>query len=110
MRIPSRYRRLDAHRGYSIPGPAIAGASDTGTDSDSPCPTPRVKHEIRELQRWLKTVGITTRTRYGGSSNIFCGKRWLCVVDGKQHAKAMMLANQWLEDNRRNTHYIHDAK
>lgn len=49
------------------------------------------------------------RTRYGSSSNVFCGKRWLCVVDSKQHAKAMELANQWLEDNRINTSYIHCA-
>lgn len=110
MRIPKRYRRLDAWRGYPIPGPAVAGASDTGTASDSPCPTPQVKREIRELQRWLNTMGIKTRTRYGPSSNVFCGKRWLCVVDAKQHAKAMELAGQWLEDNRRNTNYIHDAK
>lgn len=110
-RIPKRYHRIDGWRGYWIPGKAIAGASDTGTWSDSPCPTPRVKSEIRTLQRWLRTKhGITTRTRYGSSSNVFCGKRWLCVVDAADFPQAQELAEQWLGQTRNSTHYIHGAQ
>ena len=110
-RIPSRYHRISAWRGYWIPGAAVAGASDTGMASDSPCPTDRVKEEIRTLQKWLrKKHGIATRTRYGTSSNVFCGKRWLCVVDTTEFAKAQELAEQWLSQTRNSTNYIHGAK
>jgi len=109
-RIPSRYHRIDAWRGYRIPGAAVAGASDTGMASDSPCPTVEVKSEIRTLQKWLRTKhGITTRTRYGSSSNLFCGKRWLCVVDAKDFALAQELAEGWLSRTKNSTHYIHGA-
>lgn len=109
-RIPKRYHRIDAWRGYWIPGKAIAGASDTGMASDSPCPTDRVKWEIRTLQRWLRIRGITTRTRHGSSSNVFCGKRWLCVVDAADFTKAQELAEQWLDQTRNSTYYIHGAQ
>lgn len=107
-RIPSRFHKLDAWRGYRIPGPAVAGCSDTGTWSDSPCPTPIAKAEIRGLQRHLRTHGIATRTRAGGSSNAFCGKRWLCVRDAGQFATARELAQDYIETNR-GLRLLHDA-
>ena len=109
MRIPSRYKRLDGWRGYRIPGPAVAGASDTGCDSDSPCPSNQVKAEIRRFQReCLAPAGIKSRTRFGESSNVFCGKRWVCVA-AEDFAKAKELADAWLEQNRFSTSFIHEA-
>jgi hypothetical protein len=110
MRIPKRYQRIDAWRGYWIPGKAVAGASDTGMASDSPCRTDVAKSEIRTLQTFLRKKGIKTRTRYGSSSNVFCGKRWLCVVDANQHAEAIEIADMWLDQTRRSTRLIHDAR
>jgi hypothetical protein len=108
-RIPSRYHRIDGWRGYRIPGPAVAGASDTGTWSDSPCPSHEVKAEIRRFQREvLQPAGIKSRTRFGGSSNLFCGKRWVCV-DAKDWHRANELAKTWLKANKYTTRFIHDA-
>lgn len=108
-RIPSRYRRIDGWRGYRIPGPAVAGASDTGNWSDSPCPSDEVKAEIRRFQREvLQPAGIKSRTRWGSSSNVFCGKRWV-VVDAADWPKAKELADAWLKANKYTTRFIHDA-
>lgn len=110
MRIKPRYHRIDGWRGYMIPGPAVAGASDTGAAPGSPCPTPEVKAEIRRLQReCLRPAGIKSRVRFGSSSNVFCAKRWVCVAP-EDHAKAAELAAKWLADNKEGTRFIHDAK
>lgn len=109
MRIPARYHRIDGWRGFMIPGTAVAGSSDTGMFSDSPCPSDAVKAEIRRFQReCLRPAGIKSRVRFGQSSNVFCGKRWVCVA-AEEHARAMALANEWLEAHKADTHYIHDA-
>jgi len=108
-RIPPRYHRIDAWRGYRIPGPAVAGASDTGTWSDSPCPTPDVKREIQRFQReCLRPAGIPSKTRMGHSSNVFCGKRWV-TVDASDWPKAKELADAWLKENKHVTDFIHGA-
>lgn len=108
-RIPRRYHRIDGWRGFWIPGTAVAGASDAGTWSDSPCPTPMVKAEIRRLQREvLRPAGIKSKTRFGVSGNVFCGKRWVCV-SAQDHAKATELVNAWLAAHRLDTDFIHDA-
>lgn len=107
--MKTRYHRLDGWRGYRIPGLAIAGASDTGMASDSPAPSDKVKAEIRQLQReCLRPAGIHSRQRWGESSNVFCGKRWVCVA-ASDWPKAAPLVQQWLKDNDRGLRYLHDA-
>jgi hypothetical protein len=107
--MKARYHRIDGWRGYRIPGAAIAGASDTGNWSDSPCPSGEVKAEIQRFQReCLRPAGIQSRQRFGGSSNAFCGKRWVCVSEA-DWAKAARLALTWLEDNKFSTSYLHSA-
>jgi hypothetical protein len=109
-RIQSRYHKIDGWRGYRIPGPAVAGASDTGNFDDSPCPSHEVKAELRRfVKECLTPAGIKARTRYGNSSNVFCTKRWI-VVDAADWPRAFELANAWIEENKYNTRYIHDAK
>ena len=104
-----RYNKIDGWRGYWVPALAVAGSSDTGTYSDSPCPSNEVNLELRRLRKEvLRPAGITSRTRWGNSSNLFCSKRWL-VVSQADFAKAAALVTAWLEDNRRTTSYIHDA-
>ena len=107
--IPSRYHRIDGWRGYNIPGSAVAGSSDTGYWSDSPCPTDEVKAEIRKFQReCLRPAGIKSRVRGGQSSNVFCGKRWVCVPV-KDWERAAPLAKAWLAQHDRDCRYLHDA-
>jgi hypothetical protein len=109
MSQPKRFHRIDAWRGFRIPGNAIAGASDTGMFSDSPCPSDRVKAEIKRFQEeCLKPAGIKSSSRSGGSSNAFCGKRWV-LVDDADYPRAAQLAAAWLAEHKYDTHYIHDA-
>lgn len=109
QRIPRRYHRIDGWRGFWIPGTAIAGASDTGTWDDSPCPSHEVKREIRRFQREvLRPHGIKSRQRWGNSSNVFCAKRWLCVAV-EDFERAQALAKDWLEAHKFDTHFIHNA-
>lgn len=109
QRIPSRYHRIDGWRGYSIPGSAIAGVSDTGTYHDSPCPTPKVMGELRRFRAAvLKPLGIKSRIRFGQSSNLFCGKRWLCV-DANVWPKAYAAANKYIAEHNDDYHYLHPA-
>jgi len=107
--LKSRYHRINGWHGYSIPGPAVAGASDTGDWCDSPCPSDEVKAEIRRLQReCLRPAGINSRQRLGRSSNVFCGKRWVCVAEADfVHAKT--LASEWLKVNDKNLRFLHSA-
>ena len=108
-RIPRRFHKIDGWRGFWIPGTAVAGASDTGTWSDSPCPTPKVKAEIRRVQREvLRPAGIPSKTRFGTSSNVFCGKRWVCV-SAADFPRAKALVDAWLEANKYGTYFIHNA-
>lgn len=105
-----RYHRIDGWRGYNIPGNAVAGSSDTGTWSDSPCPTPAVMGELRRFTREvLKANGIRYRMGVGSSSNVFCGKRWVVVKDRSQFPLAAQLTLDWLEANNDCTRYIHSA-
>jgi len=104
-----RYHKIDGWRGHMIPGTAVAGVSDTGTASDSPCPTPEVLDEIKRLRRdVLRPAGIKSRTRFGNSSNVFCVKRWV-VVSPADYARANELVLKWLAEHKHDTSYIHDA-
>jgi hypothetical protein len=104
-----RYNKIDGWRGYWVPALAVAGSSDTGTYSDSPCPTPDVKAEINRIRKEvLLPAGIKSRSRFGNSSNVFCSKRWL-VVAREDFARAAELVEVWLVDNRRTTSYVHNA-
>lgn len=108
--IPSRFHHTDGWRGYSIPGAAVAGCSDTGTWDDSPCPSPVAKSELRGAQRYLRKHGIRTRVRFGQTSNCFCGKRWLCVTPAttENQAKGAQLAAEYMEANP-NLRLLHEA-
>lgn len=104
-----RYNKIDGWRGYWTPALAVAGASDTGTYSDSPCPSYEVVRELNRLRKeLLRPAGIKSRIRWGNTSNLFCAKRWL-VVSRTDFAKAAALVAEWLEENRHTTSYIHDA-
>jgi hypothetical protein len=97
----------DGWRGYERPIYAIAGASDTGMWSDSPCPTNIVSEELGALKQYLRSKGIKYREIAGRSSNAFMAKRWI-ISTVEHHKKALRVANEWLQKNRHTTRYIHE--
>lgn len=104
-----RYNKIDGWRGYWVPALAVAGSSDTGTYSDSPCPSPEILKEITRIRKEvLLPLGIKSRSRLGNSSNVFCAKRWL-VVSKRDFEKAAVVVEQWLNENRGLTSYVHSA-
>lgn len=104
-----RYHRIDGWRGYQVPATAVAGSSDTGTWSDSPAPTPDVLAELRKFKRdVLKPLGIKARSRTGGSSNAFMGKRWV-VVDTHDFERAAQATVDYLNAHDSELRYVHDA-
>lgn len=105
----ARYHKIDGWRGYWIPQYAVAGARDTGTWPDSPCPTPEVKAELREFGKMLRLHGVRYRTKFGVSSNVFCGKRYI-VVHSRDYPRALGLARDWFAANNQFTRYIHECE
>jgi hypothetical protein len=104
-----RYHRTDGWRGYFIPANAIAGSSDTGLWSDSPCPSNEVKAELRRfVKECLKPLGIRTRQRYSKSTNCFMVKRWV-VVAPEDFNVAATAATHWLANHDHELRYVHDA-
>ena len=75
----TRYVRLDGWRGYSQPVNAVGACNDTGTWSDSPCPSHVAKREIDEFKAILRKNDIRYRSTNGATSNVFCGKHYVCV-------------------------------
>lgn len=58
-------------RGYGSFENSVAGANDTGTWSDSPCPTPVRQREIGMAKTALRKAGIRYRTAWARTSNCF---------------------------------------
>jgi hypothetical protein len=109
--IPSKkvkFIHTDAWRGYAQPKKAVAGSSDTGTWSDSPCPTPKVSEELKKLESALKEAGIDSDEVAMQSSNAFMVKRWIVPKDEEKYQKAKRIAKKWLGTHKE-TRYIHDA-
>lgn len=104
-----RYHSIDGWRGYWMPARAIAGVSDTGEWSDSPCPSSQAMHEFKLLQSHMRQHGIRTITRHGRTSNVFCVKHWLTVVDPDDFAHAAQLTVDWLAAHNCDTAFIHSA-
>lgn len=104
-----RYHQTDGWRGFTIPARAVAGVSDTGMWDDSPCPSDKVRAELRMLRRELTQAGIHTRVRITQSSNVFMVKRWLVVTNHDDFPKAARLTLDWLARNDEHTDYVHSA-
>lgn len=67
----------DGWRGYEQPTFAIAGANDTGTWDDSPCPSHIANEELNALKKALGK--IPTKDVVCETSNVFCIHRYLVV-------------------------------
>lgn len=69
--MKTKYVHTSGWRGYGSFENSVAGANDTGTWSDSPCPTPVRKREIGMAKTALRKAGIRHRTAWAQTSNCF---------------------------------------
>ena len=93
------YVRTDGWRGYSQPTYAVGGANDTGTWSDSPCPSNVREKEINGFTDKLRDAGIKYKTKWCESSNVFCMHQYVVVAE-KDHAAAYLIAKEHQENTR----------
>jgi hypothetical protein len=87
---------------------AVAGANDTGTWEDSPCPSYQVDKELKDFQTHLREKGISSMIKSTESSNVFMIRRWI-IVEPKKLAEAKKIANQYLKKKEEKTKYIYGA-
>lgn len=84
-------------RGYEEPVNAVGGANDTGTWSDSPCPSGKREREIKGFCKILKANEINYKTTWCKSSNVFSQAQFVCVAD-EDREKAEELADAWSKE------------
>ena len=104
----TKWIKTDDWRGYKQPITAIVGASDTGTWSDSPSPTPDVNREMEMIKKELAQAGVPTREVVSQSSNAFMGKRWL-ITPKKYYLAGKKKSAQLLKKLEKQTSFIHGA-
>lgn len=85
-------------RGYEVPVNSIAGANDTGSYPDSPCPSRVCKKEIGDVKNILRKAGIRHKTTFCQSSNVFCISRHICVAP-EDRDKAIELTREYIDNN-----------
>jgi hypothetical protein len=93
MKISTRKRWIStsAWRGYEQPVYAVCGANNTGTCSDSPCPSDVCNSELRKAGAILRKAGIRYKRTICRSSNVFCAHVYLVVPEGQvQTAKELI--------------------
>ena len=89
----SSYMKIDGWRGYRKPMFAVEEVSDTGTWSDSPCPSNVAEETVKETKRVLKAHGVKSYEAFGTTSNVFCMKRY-AIVRGIDYAKAVEILKE----------------
>lgn len=92
--------------GYQAFINAVAGANDTGTWDDSPCPTPTRKREVGLAKTALRKAGIKHVTAWARTSNCFSMSQQILVGPADRqraieilsplHAETCLL---WVEKN-----------
>ena len=87
---------------------AVVGANDTGSWSDSPCPTVEVSKEMDMIKKELARAGIPTQQTGTPSSNVFMGRRWL-VAPVEKFPQAKVLATKLIKKHEKKTKYIYGA-
>jgi hypothetical protein len=88
-------------RGYYEPTYACAGANDTGTYSDSPCPSHVAESELKSIISLLEKEKIKVKIVTCETSNVFCVHHYL-VPKLKDVARAREITKDFLtkEDTR----------
>lgn len=93
------YVKTGGWRGYSQPIFAVAGANDTGSWEDSPCPSDTREREIKGFTNLLKKDNILYKIVWCESSNVFCQHCYV-VVSEQDHPAAYKIATEYKENTR----------
>ncbi len=97
--LKTKWVKTDGWRGYSEPINAAAGANDTGTWSDSPCPSGIATKELGTVKKALRKEGIKFRETACRSSNVFCIHRYI-VVPAENVERAKEITKELLPGTR----------
>lgn len=77
--------------GRAVPIHAVCAANDTGSFSDSPCPSTLREREMKRAKAILRKAGIYHRSVWGVSSNIFLAIQYLVTApEDKERAKELI--------------------
>jgi predicted phosphodiesterase len=98
--------RIDGWRGYEEPIYYVAGANDTGTFSDSPCPTHQAKSELAGVRSVLRKAKIKSKQIITRSTNAFCIHRYL-IVTPADFERAKELVNEYYQTARHETRLLY---
>lgn len=77
--LKKQWVNTDGWRGRYEPLYYVAGANDTGSWDDSPCPTAVCKRELGLVKQMLREAKIKYREVIMSSSNVFCAVRYVIV-------------------------------
>ena len=89
--VKKQWISTDAWRGYEQPINAVCGANDTGTWSDSPCPSNVRETELNKAKKVLRQNKIHFKQIWCRSSNVFCIHVYLCThPENLQKAKELI--------------------
>ena len=77
--LAKRWVNTNGLRGRYEPLYYVAGANDTGSWGDSPCPTGVCKRELQMVKDYLRKNGIKYREMVCATSNVFCVSRYVVV-------------------------------
>lgn len=89
-----RWVSTDAWRGYEEPVNAVAGANDTGTWGDSPCPSDVCTKELEGFKAILRKQKIRFHEITTQSSNVFCVHRYI-LTHPEDRERAKELAREY---------------
>lgn len=103
--MSSTYHKTDGWRGFEEPEFACVGANDTGTWSDSPCPSHIREAELNAIKDMLAENGIKTKQTVCQTSNVFCVHVYL-VPQLKNVEKARELVKKYLSENDTRLAYV----
>lgn len=78
---------------------ACAGANDTGSYPDSPCPSKTAKDELKRFTSRLKAEGIPYRSLITRSSNVFCVHRYILTTP-EHRPRAAEIAQEMQHETR----------
>lgn len=110
--LKKQWISTDGWRGRYEPLYYVAGANDTGSYSDSPCPTAVCKQELGLVKQVLKKHKIKYREVVMSSSNVFCANRYVIVsIDDYSVAQELISDeySKWMKEATRLL-YVNDRK
>jgi hypothetical protein len=79
--LKTKLVQINGWRSRLEPINAICGANDTGSYSDSPCPTSVALAELKKVKIILRENQIKFRSTILNTSNVFCMARYIVVSE-----------------------------